>query len=730
MKKFKKLVKILLISTVIMFVLAVISGIVFYNVTTYSVNLNTEKLDETKSVSNLEIYDIHGNQINLSSENFIPISKLSTKTKNAFICAEDKRFYTHNGIDYIRMAGAVVSNIKTHSFSQGASTISQQLVKNTQLSSEKTIQRKLKEIKLTKQLESIYSKDEILEMYLNNIYFGNGCYGIENASKHYFNKSASKLSLAESALLAGTINAPTYYDIENNQEKAIERRNLILDLMHKYGKITESEKENAKSEPVNLNITKLSNNNYVWGEAIDEACKILKTNETQLKNSKIKIHTYIDLSVQNEISNKIKNNYSNIESNPFVASIVVDNKTNGIVAIVGNKSVLKTKKQPGSIIKPIVVYGPAFENNIISPATKILDEKFNIGGYSPENADKKYHGYVSARDSLKYSYNVPAVKILNETGISKAQEFAKRLGIEFSSDDNNLAIALGGFTEGTTLKSLCDAYSAIANNGEYAKSKFISKITLNNNVIYQADNSKQQAISSSTAYMLTDILKDTAKLGTAKRLNSFNFELASKTGTVGKANSKNNLEAYNVAYTSEHTIISYFGGTTIPNSINGATYPTMLSKDILNIIYSSHTPKNFSVPNTIIYKNIDKAEYQNNKVIETDNKSTSIKEIFSKNNLPKKNHTSLSLKLEAFNFENKKPILCFFASENYDYKLVRKHNNNYEIITEFKNVKNFETIKFEDKTANNNEIYEYFVEICEKSTNKSFKTNTIKLKSY
>ena len=165
------------------------------------------------------MFDCNGTSIKPTSENHISIKKLSSNTKNAFICAEDKRFYTHKGIDFVRIGGAVVSNLKSKSFSQGASTISQQLIKNTHLSNEKTLKRKLKEIKLTKQLEKNYSKNDILELYLNNIYFGNGCYGIENASMHYFGKSAKNLTLAESALLAATINAPSVYDIENNQEK-------------------------------------------------------------------------------------------------------------------------------------------------------------------------------------------------------------------------------------------------------------------------------------------------------------------------------------------------------------------------------------------------------------------------------------------------------------------------------------------------------------------------------
>ena len=387
MKKVKKVFKVFLIFFSIDFSLLAISGAGFYFYVTNSSNLDKSKLNSA-SPSTIEIYDKNNNLIRPKNENLISISKIKKHTKDAFISAEDKRFYSHNGIDFIRIGGAIISNLKSRSFSEGASTISQQLIKNTQLSSEKTITRKLKEIKMTKQLEKSFSKDEILEFYLNNIYFGNGCYGIENASNHYFNKSAENLSIEESALLAGTINAPSLYDIESNFEKANNRKNLILKLMKSYGKISENQYNEAVSSEIKLNIQKQSNSNFLYNEILKEASQKLDISEEKLKNNNYKIYTYIDLNLQNKIKEIIKSNYSNLDCNPNIASIVTDNKSNGIIAIVGNKKTFETKRQPGSIIKPILVYAPAFENNTISPATKIVDEKVNIGGYSPENADK------------------------------------------------------------------------------------------------------------------------------------------------------------------------------------------------------------------------------------------------------------------------------------------------------------------------------------------------------
>ena len=730
MKKARRTIKIIAAVFAAVFLSLFIACSSFYLIETKNTSLSLEKLEDTKTASKLEIYDINGTQIKPSSENYISIKKLSSHTKNAFICAEDKRFYNHSGIDYIRIGGALLSNLKTKSFSQGASTISQQLIKNTHLSNEKTIKRKLKEMKLTKALEKEFSKDEILELYLNNIYFGNGCYGIENASLHYFGKSASKLTLAESALLAGTINAPSVYDVENNSEKAIERRNLILSLMKKYGKISKDEYYAAKSDELTLNLTKLSGNNYLFNKIIEEACLVLKTSENQLKNQNYKIFTEINLNLQNKISNIIKTNYSSLDDNISVATIVINNKTNQVVSVTGNKNTLDSKKQPGSAIKPILVYAPAIENKNIFPATKILDDKINISGYTPQNADKQHHGYVSVRECIKNSYNIPAVKILQETGIETSKNFAKKLGINFSDSDNNLALALGGFSHGTTLKSLADSYSSFANSGNFEKSKYIKKITSNKTTLYSKQNHKTKAMSDSTAYLITDMLIDTAKSGTAKRLKNFSYEIASKTGTVGKDNSQKNTDAFNVSYTTNHTIISYFGGTNMNETINGSTYPTMLTKNILENLYASSTPQNFTKPKSVTTKNLSISEYEKNIISETDNINDSFSEIFAKNNLPQKTKSTLNLKLEVFNFENKKPILCFFTTPNHTYTVKKRQNKKEETISSFEWLAEPKVTNFEDFSAKSGQICEYFVEICEKSTNKIFKTNSVKLKVF
>lgn len=700
MKKLKKLIKAFFIIFAIVITSTIISGVTYYHVVTHGVSLNTQKIDSSKAF-NLKIYDKNNKEIKTSNNNYIEFNKLNKNTINAFICAEDKRFYKHNGIDFIRVGGAIVSNLKTKSFSEGASTISQQLIKNTHLTNEKTINRKLKEFKLSKELENKYSKNKIIELYLNNIYFGGGAYGIENASMFYFGKSASNLTLAESALLAATINAPSVYNIQTNQEECIKRRNLILNLMKNQNKITEEEFQTSKNETINLNITKNTTNNYVYNEILQETCSILNKNENELKNLNLEIYTNYDQDLAVNLKNQIENNYPEI-SNYDICNIVIDNLTNTIICVNGTSKNLTAKHQPGSTIKPILVYAPAFENNIIDTETKILDEEININGYSPENADKKYHGFVSVKDALKYSYNVPAVKLLNELGISTAQNFASKLNLKFSPNDNNLAIALGGFTNGLTLKEVVDAYSSFANNGLFEESKYIVKITKNSKLIYQKKDNKTKVMSENTAQKINNILIETSKTGTAKRLNGLSYDVASKTGTVGKIDSQKNSDAYCISYTTNHTIISHISGNNLSESINGSTYPTMINKQILNKLYKYNTPKSFKKLNS-----------QNTQTLNKINQSQTI-----------------NTNIEAINIVGRKPVICFKASKNYNYYIKRINEKKEETISSFTSIEYDKTIKFEDISAKNNEIYEYFIEICEKSTNKTYKSNHIKLKSY
>lgn len=693
MKKFKNILKIGGVSLLILFCFALISSITFFHVTTHGIALDEDKLQVTKTIEKLKIYDSDNKLIKPTSSSYIKLSKLSNDTKNAFICAEDKRFYKHHGLDIIRIGGAILSNLKTKSFSEGASTISQQLVKNTQLTNEKTISRKLKEIKLTHELESKYTKDEILELYLNNIYFGNGCYGIENASQHYFGKSADKLSISESALLAGSINAPSIYDIENNPSQAQERRDLILSLMKNYNCISQDSFNQAINEDIKLTIKPISGNISLYQLVLKEASNILNLSDKQISNGNYNIYTKLDQYLHTSIKKTLQSFNGDFEK----SVIVIDNKTHNMIACYGKNKILENNWQPGSLIKPILVYAPAIEKGIIDENTNLLDEKINIAGYSPENADKKYHGFVSAKTALSNSYNIPAVKLLNELGVNEAKNFAERLGLSFTNNDNHLALALGGFENGLSLKTLGDAYSAFARNGKFQASSFITKITKNGKTIYKKHNNEKQVMNPNTAYQINNMLLECAKSGTAKRLNNLNFEVCSKTGTVGKNNSSSNTLAYNVCYTTNHTIITMLQSNNLPANINGSTYPTMINKEILSNLYKNHTPQNFAKP----------ASENFTQEIDFDNSNIS--------------------KLCAINVKNHQPILCFTLNNCYNYELIRTHKNKEEIIASFLE-KNNEKIKFTDESAKQNTIYSYKLKYFNNS--EEHFSNEVKLKTY
>ena len=689
MKRTKKIIKWVLIPPFII-LLSLFLGTGIYVFFVYQnakqIEINTEALSMpsvTISIYNSENKPI--NDYNEVTNSYSKISTLSENTKNAFISIEDKTFYSHHGVNYKRIVKAMLKNITSLKLKEGASTISQQLVKNTQLTSEKTFERKIKEIALAKKIEKKYSKDEILEMYLNVIYFGNNCYGIENASNYYFSKQAKELSLEEAAVLAGIIKSPTKYSPLKNYENCIKRRNIVLGEMLKDGKINEIKCEKSKKMPILLKIsTKKKNRLNSYSQAsLDEAEQILGLPARQIALCGYKIYTYQDDKKQSFLENAIESQ----EVECDYAGIVLDNKENAVVAYIGkgDYKILESPRQPGSIIKPIIVYGPALNEDIIYPCTQLLDERTTINDYNPKNVGDVYHGYVSARQALSKSYNIPAVKVLSYVGIEKAKAYGEEMGIKFEENDDSYTLALGGMTYGSNILSLAGAYSTFANDGYYAKPKFISFITdKNNKIIYINKNERKRILREDSAYMLTDMLKTCAKTGTAKKLASLDIDIASKTGTVGKQNSKENLDAWNISYTKEQTCGIWLGNldnTSI--SYAGGNQPTEIVRKYFEQAGDNST---FAIPNSIIEKNIDMIELEENHRIILANKDMperfTSQEIFSKFNLPSdysKKFQSIETPSLKSKVENSNVIIEFDAKEYLTYKFYEKSQCKAEI---------------------------------------------------
>lgn len=662
-------------------IISALIGLGFYISSIYinarSIEINKEVLS-SPSLS-IEIFDNENKPIKEDNEinkAYAKIETLSDETKNAFISIEDKNFYNHKGVNYKRIAKAMLNNIRSGKLKEGASTITQQLVKNTQLTSEKTFERKIKEVALAQKIEKMYSKDEILELYLNVIYFGNNCYGIESASNYYFSKPAKELNVEEASTLAGMIKSPAKYSPIKNYDNCLKRRNLVLSEMNKDGKLSIEKYNKAINTKLSLNLNTEKKNklNSYSQMAIDEAEQILKIPSRQIALSGYKIYTYQDKSKQDALEQSIKDVNPDCDS----AGIIIDNKRHAVSAYIGDSiyKILDSKRQPGSCIKPILVYGPAINENIIYPCTQLLDEKTTISEYTPKNVNDVYRGYVSAREALSKSINIPAIKVLSYVGIEKAKIYAEDMGITFDELDDSYSLALGGMTYGTNILQLAGAYTTFANNGKYAPAKFISFITdKNNNLVYINKPTEKAVMREDSAYLLTDMLITCAKTGTAKKLAELNIDIASKTGTVGKPNSKNNLDAWNISYTNDFTCGIWLGNLdNSPITYAGGNQPTEIVKNYFKIIGDK---SNFNIPSSIVEKNIDRTELdENHRVVLANNyipERYVQKEIFSTFNLPKdvsNKFSSIEKPILNSKVEGNKAIIEFEAKDYLTYTAI------------------------------------------------------------
>lgn len=598
MKLFLKILSLSIFSLVIIFT----GAFVYYSAVTQGVDLDPSKLENATSACS--VYDGNGQEITLNggvaAENELP-----ENLRNAFVAIEDKRFYSHKGVDYKGMARAVINNVKNGKIKEGASTITQQLVKNVYLSGEKTLKRKLKEIKLARQLEKKYSKTEILNLYLNKIYYGEGSYGVVAAAKRYFGKEPETLSLSECATLAAIVKAPSTYSPYKNYELCKGRRNLVLKEMFSQGFIVETDYNAAINEAIVLTDKNSDNISDFSDEAICEAIEILQKENAEQLNG-YKIYT----SVRSDLQKELPVPTISDTAKDFIV-LVTDNKSGIIIAY--KSTVGQINRCPASAAKPWLVYAPAIEENYVTEATKILDEKTNFGGYTPSNAGKNYQGYVSVKESLSKSLNVPAVKIANSLGMKKIKEYARKLNVSFTNDD--LSVSLGNLSGGMTLKELTSAYSPFFSNGYYKKVGFITKIiNQDGKIVYEGENDDTvKVFSDSTCFIINDMLKETVKSGTAKKLATLDIPVYAKTGTNGNENG--NSDAYCIAYTPEYTVSVWMGNaneTLMPNSITGGTEPAKTAKEIFSCLYKNKTVKDFDVPDSVKYVEIDKKEYENN----------------------------------------------------------------------------------------------------------------------
>ncbi|MCK1993029.1 PBP1A family penicillin-binding protein [Peribacillus muralis] len=501
------------------------------------------------------IYDLDGNlasTVTANKSEGVAINEIPEHMKQAVVSIEDHRFYEHHGVDYQGILRALVINAKAGSVVEGGSTLTQQLVKITMLESNRTLKRKMEEFFLAQEVEDEYTKDEILEMYLNQVYFGHGAWGIKKAANVYFSKEVSELSVSESALLAGVINLPSKLDPYKNMDGAMKRRDLVLSRMAEHGYLTKDEEAAAKKDTVTLIMGEKETDPlkgrypYFVDHVLTEASTKYGIKLEDLLTKGYKIYTTLDQSMQ-QATESVYENDANFPSGTSTeqmvqsGSVLMDPKTGGINALVGGRGkhqfmgynrATQLSRSPGSAIKPLVVYTPAVEAgyDITSP---LKDEKMSFGEYEPTNLNGQYKGEVPMYEAVMDSLNVPTVWLLNEIGIDKGLDSLKRFGIPYEKEDRNLTLALGGMRKGVSPLQMADAFSAFANNGERIEPHVIVKIENHEGKkTASLKENSTKVTSKDVVDKMNAMLLGTVEYGTGKNAAVFGHEIAGKTGST------------------------------------------------------------------------------------------------------------------------------------------------------------------------------------------------------
>ncbi len=701
--------------------------------------LDLNKLTELKQTTVVYAADGESAGSLYGSENrvYVPLTDVPQHVREAFIAAEDQRFYEHSGVDMVRLFGALWHDIQTLSFSQGASTITQQLIKLTHLSNEKTLSRKAQEALLALQLERKLTKDEILERYLNVVYFGKGAYGIEAASNAYFDKSASELTLAEGALLAGVIKSPTNYAPHLKPENALKRRDLVLNEMVQGGFISEQMAAEAKAEALALAPTEQTiAHGWYMDAAAAEAQALLGIGGEELLVGGYRIYTALDREAQLAAETLYEDgaNFPDAakDGTPAQAALVAMNTQNGeIVSLIGGRSydvrlglnrATQIRRQPGSAIKPVSTYAAAIERFGFLPSNFINDEQRAFaGGYTPGNAGGNYHGEVTLREALSRSLNVATVDLADTIGISSVRAQIARFGIPLSDDDANLALALGAMTDGVSPAELCAAYSARSTGGTRVAPHLIRRIeSADGEVLYEAREEFQRAVTPETAYMLTDMLTTAATEGSAKALSAVNARVAAKTGTVGMDGG--NRDAWTVAYTPRLAVAVWMGFDepdrehAIPDWAGGSSFPAQLCAKFLSGAGRDWLNGDFQMPRSLKRVVVDALALEQDNAVALAAERTPAEytktEIFYANRMPEVVSDKWDAPLPVTDLAlvsaaGEPPVLRFTSrDENAEYLLIRRTNGAAEIAAELRG-KAGEVIEFIDAGANLNEVHEY-----------------------
>ncbi len=559
--------------------------------------------------------------------------EISEDYKDAFVAIEDERFYKHHGIDIKRTTGAVLNELFGKS-TYGGSTITQQLVKNITGDKERSYVRKFREIIRALVLETKLSKDEILEMYMNSIYLGEGCYGVEAASNFYFGKSADELSLAQCACIAGITQYPSKFDPLLDPEANKDKQILVLSKMLEHEYITQEEYNEAVAEELDFsNAGKkkvLSNQSYFVDQVIEDVIADLQSEKgysetvaTQMVyGGGLKIYSTVNPKVQNAMEEVFENeaNYPKTSGDvkPEAAMVVSDVTTGEVVGIIGGRGektqdrvlnrATHTNRQPGSSIKPVAVYAPALDTGVITNATVINDEAVSYGSWSPKNYYDGFYGNMTVRRAVELSSNIPAVKVLDDLGVSRSYDYMKnrlhfstvvdgeKKGNKVYTDKNLSSLALGGLTNGLKVIELNAAYNTIANSGIYMEPiTYLKVLDAEDKVILEKDQKVNSAFREDTAYLTTQLLKSVVDYGTGVGAKISGMDTCGKTGTTD-----DDYDRWFAGYTPYYTGTVWFGYDT-PKTVvvSGANPALTLWKKVMTKVHSGLASKTFTRPSNV-----------------------------------------------------------------------------------------------------------------------------------
>lgn len=706
-----------------------------------------QKLDPvrlTRLAQTSRLYDREGSLVTVlrgpENRTVVRLSQVPQHVRDAFIAAEDLRFYSHNGFDLVRIFGSVVANLRAQSYAQGSSTISQQLVKLTHLSSEKTLARKAEELYLSIQLEAMFEKDEILEMYLNTIYFGEGAYGVQAASEVYFDKDVSDLTLAESAALAATIKAPSAYSPAADAEANRTRRGYILDTMLENGMIDAGQAEAARAEELTLSGRPQRVNAHGWfvDAALEEAEDILGVTADELLTGGYYIETTMDARLQALAESLFEDDSlfpGDAADGTAVqgALAVTDVETGGLAALIGGREytvqrgfhrATQMRRQPGSALKPLAVYAPAIQMGYTT-ASILQDVRRDFGGgYNPRNAGESYHGAVTLRRALALSMNVATVQLMSEIGVSASLAFLEQAGIPLTQTDGNLSLALGSMTTGVTPAELSASYAMFGNRGVYNPPYLIERIFASDGTeLYAHAASPRTVMTAQDAYLMTSLMQSVTGWGTGAKLSATGLAVAGKTGTVSLVGMSGNRDIWMAAYTSDWSLACWMGFDVtdadhrLPSRQSGGDATAALATAFFRQAYRDRERPSFSSPGGLVWLTIDTAASQASGYPMLASSATpddyKLSEVFLESNRPWAT-SSLWQSPRACSYfyidydASGLPKLVFGATDSANYRIERARNGSTQVLTELYGEAG-QTLTYVDWTASAGEWYTYTV---------------------